>query len=78
MTVFDPDDPKKYDVSSLNPIPNDNDRVQSFVVHFFDGDINQVRSFNTFAKFGSSTSKNSLDGKDNPDSKIIGVLNLLE
>jgi len=54
MTVYDPDDPKKYDISSLNPIPNDNDRVKSFVVHFFDGDISQVRSFNTFAKFSPS------------------------
>jgi len=54
IIVYDPDDPKKYDISSLNPIPSDNDRVQSFLVHFFDGDIRQVRSFNTFATFSPS------------------------
>jgi len=57
ITIYDPDDPKKYDISSLNPIPNDNDRVKSFVVHFFDGDIRQVRSFNTFATFSPSIDK---------------------
>jgi len=57
IVFYDPEDPKKYDVSSLNPIPNDNERAQSFVVHFFDGDLNQVYSIKTFARFSPSIDK---------------------
>jgi len=32
-------------------IPENNDRAKSFVVHFFDGDLEQVHSFNTFKVF---------------------------
>jgi len=32
-------------------IPENNDRVKSFVVHFFDGDLKNVHSFNTFKVF---------------------------
>ena len=32
-------------------IPENNSRVKSFVVHFFDGDLEQVHSFNTFKVF---------------------------
>jgi hypothetical protein len=32
-------------------IPENNDRAKSFVVHFFDGDLKQVHSFNTFKVF---------------------------
>ncbi len=32
-------------------IPNDNDRAMSFVVHFFDGELPELRSFDTFKVF---------------------------
>lgn len=35
----------------VSAIPEDNDRVKSFVVHFFDGDLKKVHSFNTFKVF---------------------------
>jgi hypothetical protein len=35
----------------VTAIPENNDRVKSFVVHFFDGDLEQVYSFNTFKAF---------------------------
>jgi len=35
----------------VSAIPENNDRVKSFVVHFFDGDLKNVHSFNTFKVF---------------------------
>jgi len=32
-------------------VPNDNDRAMSYVVHFFDGELDELRSFDTFKVF---------------------------
>jgi len=61
LIVYDPDKPKTYDISSLNPIPNDNDRGLSFVTHFFDGDLKQVHSSKTFQRFSPSVDKIETD-----------------
>ena len=45
--------PSDIDYSKLGMIPNDSDRVQTFVVHFFNGELDQVYS-TTFTKFAPS------------------------
>ncbi|HEU04267.1 MAG TPA: hypothetical protein ENH95_04015 [Nitrosopumilus sp.] len=44
---------EKVDLSSLNSVPNVDDRAKKFVVHFFSGELNQIYS-TTFAKFAPS------------------------
>jgi len=45
--------PSDIDYSKLGMIPNDSARVQTFVVHFFNGELDQVFS-TTFTKFAPS------------------------
>jgi len=45
--------PPDIDYSKLGMIPNDSDIAQKFVVHFFNGDLNQIYS-TTFAKYSPS------------------------
>jgi len=45
----DEKNPQEPDITYV--IPENNARAKSFVVHFFDGDLEQVRSFSTFKVF---------------------------
>jgi len=47
-------------------IPENNDRAESFVVHFFDGDLEQVHSFNTFKVFSPVFDSDASLISDNP------------
>ncbi len=38
-------------------IPNENDRAMSYVVHFFNGELDEIRSFDTFKVFSPSINK---------------------
>lgn len=46
---------ESYDRVQENLIPNDSDRAQHYVVHFFGPDFDGLYSLNTFSKFSPST-----------------------
>jgi len=54
---------EKYSAGSvpIYPVADENDRVQSFIVHFYDGDLEDLYTFNTFKEFSPS-----VDTRDSP------------
>jgi len=52
---------EKYSAGSVPvyPVADENDRVQSFTVHFFDGELEELYTFNTFKEFSPSVSSKS-------------------
>jgi len=48
------EDDKETDSIPVYPVAHKNDRVQSYIVHFFDGELEELYTFNTFKDFSPS------------------------